>query len=525
MTEPESGPMSRRYFLKLSVTASLGLVLSSCGFTPTQAAMLLTSPSTLVISARVSPFGMHGALSRPFFTDDMTRIPGEIDRRMAEVKKPYQHVQDIGIRWVRLNSDIYWNVVQPTLEHRKKGKFDWTVYDMLHGRVPSGVNILGTIDARPWGSNDDTFRPYTWDFTDKEMESYYIKFVQEVVERYDGDGIKDMPGLKSPIKYWQVSNEPAARPLVERWEDVETVRGNLRKQLDPQGFSRLVEVTYKAIKEKNPEAKIALAGIASGHGFASKDPLTFREVHEFYLRILKNLGGKFIDIFDIHYYGDKGVYDQYHGMKLAHDFFRRELDRHGYQNTEIWFTETAVPSRPFGERFQAINLVKRYVYSLSCGVRKIFWWNLVEGEGPLLAEDKPSNHFGLVYDGVGKDDPGYGTKKLSYYTYKKMVEILEGSDWNNIQTIQEKDGIYIYKFTKQGKTIWVAWNDNRRAKTVEIAGTGSGQVKITEAVPKYKSGKDVTDYSTDINTETKTVSGGITAITLGDTPVYVEELR
>jgi hypothetical protein len=453
----------------------------------------------------------------------MTRIPGEIDKRTTEVKEPYKHVQDIDIRWVRPNSDIYWSVVQPTLEHRKNGIFNWTVYDMFHGRVPPGVNILGTIDARPWGSNDLTFKPDTWDFADEEMERYYIMFIQETVERYDGDGIKDMPGLKSPIKYWQVSNEPALRPLVERWEDVETVRENLRKNLDPRGFIHLVEITYKAIKEKNPEAKIALAGMAGGHGFVSKDPLTFREVHEFYLPILQNLSGKYIDIFDIHYYGDKGEYDKYQGMRIAYDFFRHALDQNGYQNTEIWFTETAVPSKPFGEKFQAINLIKRYIYPLSFGVKKIFWWNMIEGEGPLLEEDKPFNHLGLVYDGIGEGDPGYGTKKLSYYTYKKMVEIMEGSDWNNIQTIQEKDGIYIYKFTKQGKYIWVAWNDNKEQKEIVISGINSSQVKITESIPKYESGKDVADYSTAFDIKSKTVSGGKITITLGDAPVFMEE--
>lgn len=510
----------------LLFTAIIGIcfIFQKPAFPEEQKAKTLIQKTQRQEIGQDSPFGMHGVYSRPFFTDDMTRIPGEMDKRTAEVKEPYKHVQDIGVRWVRLNSDIYWSMVQPTLEHRKNGIFNWTTIDMFHGRVPSDVNILGTIDARPWGSNDPTFKPYTWDFADEEMERYYIKFVQETVERYDGDGIKDMPGLKSPIKYWQVSNEPALRPLVERWEDVETVRENLKKNLDPQGFSRLVEITHKAIKDKNPEAKIALAGLAGGHGFVSKDPLTFREVHEFYLPILKNLSGKYIDIFDIHYYGDKGEYDEYQGMKLAYDFFRRELDQNGYQNTEIWFTETAAPSnKPFGERFQAVNLFKRYVYSLSFGAKKIFWWNMIEGEGPLLADNQPSDHFGLIYDGIGNGDPGYGTKKLSYYTYKKMVEVLEGSDWDNMQTIQESDGLYIYKFTKNNKPIWVAWNDNSGEKTITISGISSSSVKITEAVPKYESGKDVADYSTAFNTETKTASGGKITITLGDKPVFVEE--
>lgn len=30
----------------------------------------------------------------------------------------------------------------------------------------------------------------------------YQKFVEAVVERYDGDGINDMPGLVIPVKYW-----------------------------------------------------------------------------------------------------------------------------------------------------------------------------------------------------------------------------------------------------------------------------------------------------------------------------------
>ena len=35
------------------------------------------------------------------------------------------------------------------------------------------------------------------------------------VERYDGDGLEDMPGLSNPIKHWQVGNEPN----VQRWSD------------------------------------------------------------------------------------------------------------------------------------------------------------------------------------------------------------------------------------------------------------------------------------------------------------------
>lgn len=99
---------------------------------------------------------------------------------------------------------------------------------------------------------------------------------------------------------------------------------------------------------------------------------------------------------------------------------------------------------------------------------------------------------------------------------------MDGSDWNNIQTIQEKDGVYIYKFTKNNKPIWVAWNDNSTSKQVTISGTTASSVKVTEAVPKYESGKEVTNYSTAFNSETKTVQNGKIKITLKDIPVFVE---
>ncbi|OGI17822.1 MAG: hypothetical protein A3J63_03425 [Candidatus Moranbacteria bacterium RIFCSPHIGHO2_02_FULL_40_12b] len=104
-----------------------------------------------------------------------------------------------------------------------------------------------------------------------------------------------------------------------------------------------------------------------------------------------------------------------------------------------------------------------------------------------------------------------------------MTEVLEGSDWDNIEKIQESGGVYIYKFNNNGKNIWVAWNDNSGSQIITISGISSTQVKITEAIPKYESGKEVTNYNTAFNTETKSVSAGKITITLSGKPVFIEE--
>lgn len=40
-----------------------------------------------------------------------------------------------------------------------------------------------------------------------EFESYWIEYVKAVVERYDGDGIDDMPGLERPIRFYIMPGE------------------------------------------------------------------------------------------------------------------------------------------------------------------------------------------------------------------------------------------------------------------------------------------------------------------------------
>lgn len=460
-----------------------------------------------------SPFGMSGAFSRPFVPND-DLPPEEMFQLISQLKEPYKHIQHIDVKWIRPGVDIAWQLVQPTKEHVGKGLYDWAVTDNLYGKVPSGVNVLANIGVGHAGPGLG-IKPGTWEFVNKEAEEYYIKFVKEVVERYDGDGYKDSPGLENPVKYWQTQNEPAGI-------NEHAFAGN--PNLDWHGFSHFQEITYKAIKETDPEAKVAIGGLIGGHSVSLNiPPFLQKEREEFYIPLLRNLKGKYIDIFDIHYYGVAEEWPaNWKEMKDIYDVFRQELDQNGYKNTEIWFTETALPSdNPFGEKLQAANVIKRYIYPLSFGAKKIFWWNMIEGEYPLEGA-QPSNHYGLVYDGVGQNDPGYGVEKLSYYTYKKMVEVLEGSDWDIIQTVQESGGIYIYRFLKQGKPIWVAWNDNSTEKQITISGITSNQVTITEAIPEYESGKEVMNYNSAFNTEAKTVSGGKVTIILTDKPVFVE---
>lgn len=347
----------------------------------------------------------------------------------------------------------------------------------------------------------------------KDMTAY-ADFISAAAERYDGDNINDAPG--SPIvNYWQIENEVDGN----FWDDT------------PANYATVLRESYEFIKNANPNAKILISGISVPGGFYS--------FHKSVLDELSKYPDTYFDIMDVHWYESAGDYKIHPvGNYVLADFLtdlNSNLESSGYGNVGIWFTETGTYSgshvkdmlgntKPAqSELIQASELLKRYVYFTSHGVEKIFWHHMQEGTS-VAGYDGYFSNVGLIYNGQGGDDLGYGVKKLAYYSYKKTAEVLEESDWKNIVTVQEQNGIYIYKFTKQGTPIWVAWNDSSITRTITISGITitQDQVRTTEAIPKYESGKDVADYTTAFQTDTFAVTNGAVTLTLGQRPVFVE---
>ncbi|MCI5212405.1 MAG: hypothetical protein D3910_27305, partial [Candidatus Electrothrix sp. ATG2] len=134
---------------------------------------------------------------------------------------------------------------------------------------------------------------------------------------------------------------------------------------------------------------------------------------------------------------------------------------------------------------------------------------------------------GLIYDGRYGNDQGKGVKKLAYYTYKKMTEILAGSDWKSIKTVQQKDNIHIYRLNKNGKAIWVAWNDSGTSKSISLQMEKHIQkVTVTDAVPHYASGKDIDPARSIFQKMTAKITGNPSQLDLviGKSPVFIEEI-
>ena len=395
-------------------------------------------------------------------------------------------VSDLGVRWVRVNA--VWGILQSEGEIKNE-IYNWDKLEdekWIIDSYPEDINLLITFSnlGTPVGESN-SYIPNDGVYT----EESWIKFTKAVVNKY-----------KDRVKYFQVENEP---------------------KINLKDYAKLQKITYNAVKEECNECQVVMGGVFWGGGSIDQWDRSNQ-------RILQELNGKYIDIFDQHYYGDASDYNP----KTLLDHAKKRLAEANFNEIPIWITEMGGYSGdPKGkgkidppyqtEQVQAQGLFKRYISSLSYDVKKIFWaWGLYEG----YQHDEGSFDFtGLIYDGEYAHDLGYGVKKLAYYTYKIMTEKLEGSDWNNIEIVQELNDVYVYKFTKNGKSIWVAWNDNSSSQKISLNVGNLDSVKITEAVPKYESGKEVTNYSTAFNEETKTVNNGKIIITLGEVPVFVEE--
>ena len=225
-----------------------------------------------------------------------------------------------------------------------------------------------------------------------------------------------------------------------------------------------------------------------------------------YLQRLNELGvGSYYDILSYH------IYPQSYDTSFLKDNLQKFQELAG--NKLIWITESGVNGKitEESEKQQAAWLIKNYVFNTARGVNKIFWFTLSD-MGSAVPEEMVGKYAGLLTS-ISK------TTKLSYYTYKKMVEMLDGSDWDNIQTIRESGDVYIYKFSNNGKDIWVAWNDNSASQTISLSELGiTGSAKITNAIPDADSGSEVSSYLTAFNTYAISQE-----IELGDVPVFIEE--
>ncbi|PIP24256.1 MAG: hypothetical protein COX35_01705 [Candidatus Nealsonbacteria bacterium CG23_combo_of_CG06-09_8_20_14_all_37_18] len=402
------------------------------------------------------------------------------------------------VRFMSRWGGMHWEKAEP-----QKGNFDWSFFDERYlAAKQRGLKIMVTLypSSPQWDNpNSEYDHEYPTDIEE------YLKFVRMATERYDGDGKDDAPGS----------------PIVSDWilmEEIERGDGQKWWGGTPAQYADLFVKTYYAIKSANPDATIGTYGANNWLGIKKDwiETITKPVFNE--IKKITSDKNDFAFVYSMHYYQTQDMHEYLGNI----NFVKNMLNDVGLKDNPIIMEDIAPfmkKTDPQKEQKLAKQIITSHIISFANNLKTVGWAQLSDG-----FEYGENFEAGIISTpNMSKKDMEKSFKNLGFYSYKLMTEKMEGIDWNDIKIIQESDGVYIYQFSKNGRPFWVAWNDNSESKQTTLSNITSSQVKITQAVPKYESGKDVTDYNTAFATEIKTVQNNTASVTLGDVPIFVEE--
>jgi len=285
----------------------------------------------------------------------------------------------------------------------------------------------------------------------------YVRFLERAVERYDGDGENDMPGLTIPIKYWEIMNEPSMQggSTGGMGEELKFFVGT------PAEYLEILRTSYQTIKRIDPEAKVAHAGMAGVH----------ENFRNFWTPVFEAGGGNYTDIANIHTISTDEQREDLYVIR-----FKRFIEQFGLEDKPIWITEVQfreLAKRPKDLKGFEVLLAKSSVFALALGADKLFyvenWLHWDDGWGP---EPKME----------GKKEEELETS--THQAYLNLVEKI--NDFDRIETIKEEyvenpgdhngasSQIGQYKFVSGTEAIYVLWGEE--ALPAEI----SGKIKVTD---------------------------------------------
>gem|GEM_PF-1480112 len=226
-----------------------------------------------------------------------------------------------------------------------------------------------------------------------------------IAERYDMDGMDDMPGLRFPVEHFEVMNEVR----LEEFPD----------------YGRYYSAAYRALKEANPRCKVA--------------PSSFVGPDARFLSFLKSEEVPF-DYLSYHSYADYLEVDELFAL----------LDSLGLGRPEIWLTESQ-----FGgmkeklrrtEEEVAEAMVKSYVYALAKGMAKV---------SPSEWEAHPWFPEGLAWSCLLDEK---GRKRPSFRAYKVLAEKL---DRFQEAEVEQEGSFFRARFAVRGRTVEVVWGEGK----------------------------------------------------------------
>ena len=479
---------------------------------------------------------------------------------------------DAGVTYSKLqNAFAIWGNIEP-----ERGKYEWGPLDALVMEYQqagfTGLQMDLTA-LSPWASSILPSLGNQGDaFPKVEYLNDYSSFVTAVVERYDQDGVDDMPGLLYPIHDYGVEREFSGF-----WPGT------------AEEYIRLLRIAYPTIKAADPYANVLLVALLMTDIFNGTPIIA---------EIQQRLGRKVdymrksvpeiqailaaCDAYDMVDFHSLGNYTE---IPLTTAWIRQELLSLGCGEKPVWIGDAfpmsglvgyggLVPPTPFSPvtlesrdamvkllqaatdpsdpdhasslawlyAETAIGLTRKITVSAGEGLRGINIGNLEDWKTGIPAVDKTavpmlggSMLMGLTDTTVTNDKPG-GTLPFSGQDWSKArhvgdlrpawrtLELVIGKigGFTSVQKLDLGPNIWAYQFETPTGTVWVLWYDNN---LLYLPGETSPSVKVNLLIKSASA--TLTLIPTEMDQErpgiqTLQSTDGTLSFDLGATPVFIQ---
>ncbi|NTV51674.1 MAG: hypothetical protein HGA76_01485 [Candidatus Firestonebacteria bacterium] len=221
------------------------------------------------------------------------------------------------------------------------GNYDWGEADRLVlGAQQHGLKILARIYLQSPGP---------------VMPADYTQALTAAVARYNGDGSRDMPGLRYAVTDWIVD-----AAFYARFVDSE----------DPKVMAEFAAAAYRAVRAVDPQARVVIAaGACEPREHAGPvSPAGYQE------KFFRQLGRCLADLhpqnlvlgFDLA--ADLGAYEQ---LPALADFWLSQLKQSGLNGTQLWVLSLALPKT--SEVEDAAEILKLHLVGSAAGLEMMFF--------------------------------------------------------------------------------------------------------------------------------------------------------
>jgi hypothetical protein len=425
--------------------------------------------------------------------DGATPFDGNLSHNAPLRAKSFYWMARAGLSWFRNYAsdgiDTSWRFVEPA-----PGQFNWSTWDLLAVEAQrQSISLLAEIgnSVPAWASGSVNWRDKPLDLYAEPMAaSSWYRFVNSMVERYDGDGQADMPGLARPIKYWEIWNEPDLR---QGWNPPDHPAHQFNGTA--ADAVRLLQVAYAAVKAADPGATVVGPASAQTPGDAPNANWFLWNWSDFV-----NAGGlAYVDVVSFHHYYTGYDYDTGGGL----DALLAQVDAHR-GGKPVWITEMGWAGDPAaGSLLKARSFVRSMAIAWSRPfVGRYFWYSFHESE-----TFETSDHRGFIQTLNGSAARGAEPDPLFHPVYQAaavMSQVLAGFEaGDHPAALEVGSAARAFHLSKNGDEVWLAWHRAEAGNSVINLDTGGRTVRVIGLF-----GEDL-----------GTFAGG--ALTVGASPVYL----